>query len=373
MESDFPDRGRGVSQRDDPLTDWLRHEPPGRTVFRRGDAVTGRIVRIDRQGILVDIGSKSEGLVPPQEAQALLEHGVNLTVGQEVLCFVVRPEDAEGQAILSLRRGLTEQAWQQLEKAAESGEVVEGQVIEAVRGGVVVTVAGLRGFVPASQLVSGRTETELSGLVGKVLPLKVLDINRRRNRLILSERLGQQARRLQQQAELVRSIRPGEIRTGRVSGISDFGAFVDLGGVEGLVHISELSWDRVEHPGKVVKIGEEVRVYVLAVDPQARRIALSLKRVQPEPWATVAERYKVGQLVTATITRLATFGAFARVEAGVEGLVHLSELSDRPVKHPREVVKEGDVVTLKVISVDPERRRLGLSLRQAREELASEG
>jgi small subunit ribosomal protein S1 len=373
MESDFPDRGRGVSQGHDPLTDWLRQETFGRTVLRRGDAVTGRIVRIDRQGILVDIGSKSEGLVPPQEAQDLLQHGVKLSVGQEVLCFVVRPEDAEGQVILSLRRGLTEQAWQQLEKAAEAGEVLEGQVVEVVRGGVVVSVAGVRGFVPASQLVSGRTEAELSELVGKALPLKVLDINRRRNRLILSERLGQQARRLQQQAELVRSVRPGEIRTGRVSGISDFGAFVDLGGVEGLVHISELSWDRVEHPSKVVKIGEEVQVYVLAVDPQAKRIALSLKRVQPEPWATVAERYKVGQLVRASITRLASFGAFARVEAGVEGLVHLSELSDRPIKHPREVVKEGDVVTLKVISVDPERKRLGLSLRQAREELASEG
>lgn len=341
---------------------------------RRGEVVEGTIVSIDKDGILVDIGTKSEGLVPSHEAQAALqEFGDELRVGEPILVYVVQPEDREGHVILSVRRARSERVWRQVQKQHEEGAIIEAEVVDHNKGGLIVDVSGLRGFVPSSQIVGFRQpssngdegDERFASMVGRKLQLKVLEINRRRNRLILSERAAMQEIRQRRKEELLSELEPGQIRHGRVSSICDFGAFVDIGGADGLVHISELSWSPTSHPSEVVQPDQEVDVQVLAVDHEKKKIALSLRRAKPEPWSTVGERYAPGDEVKGTITKIASFGAFARVEDGVEGLIHISELADGHVAHPKNVVKEGDVVTLKVIRVEPERRRLGLSLKQA--------
>ena len=309
-----------------------------------------------------------------------------------------RGETAEEAAILSIDRAVGEQGWLQLEKSLGAGEMVTGKVLGFNRGGAIVEVFGVQGFVPISQLVSvsrdsfrrqqetqvavadadadadpdaskdEQPQPELPSDIGRELELKVLEVNRGRNRAIMSERQAVQAQREARKAQLIQELREGEVRSGTVTGISSFGAFVDLGGADGLVHISELSWTPVGTPEEVVKVGEQVDVYVLRVDAKNKKIALSLKRLQPEPWETINERYQVGDIVDATVTKLTDFGAFARVEDSVEGLIHISELTPRMINHPREVVGEGDAVRLKILRIEPERRRLGLSLRQAEEE-----
>ena len=340
--------------------------------LQRGDVVEGTVVSVDRDGILVDVGTKSEGIIPGHEAQQLIDRG-EVHVGDEVLVYVVQPEDQDGHVVLSLNRARSERGWRTAQKQYDEGEIFEAEVVDHNKGGLIVNADGIRGFVPLSQVagvrLEGSTEDEirekLAAMVGQKVFVKVLEINRRRNRLILSERQAVQERRGLRKEQLIQELHEGEVRHGRVSSLCDFGAFIDLGGADGLVHLSELAWRQVNHPSEVLKVGQEVDVYVLGVDRDKKKIALSLRRLQPEPWTTVSDRYHPGDLVQGTITKLATFGAFARVEDGIEGLIHISELGEGHIAHPRNVVKEGDVVTLRVLRVDPARRRLGLSLKQA--------
>jgi ribosomal protein S1 len=455
--------------------------------LRRGDVVEGVIMSADTNGIFVNIGHKSEGIVPPAEMKTLNPEELEaLTVGKPIITLVVRPETPEQGAILSIDRAVGEHGWRTLQKALESGESVEGRIIGFNRGGAIVEVEGVQGFVPMSQLVTvsrerfrtpeevppaepspqevapaqptsdepapaeptaeagapteaaseettpaeptaeaaapieatsieatseettpaeptaeaaapieatseettpaeptaeeaapdaGAQEAEATAPeppsdIDKILQLKVLEVIRSRNRAIFSERRAIQEQRDAQKARLIQELTEGEVRSGKVTGISSFGAFVDLGGADGLIHISELSWNQVNSPEEIVKVGEELDVYVLRVDAENTKIALSLKRLQREPWETVEERYSVGDIVDATVTKLTNFGAFARVEGSVEGLIHISELTPRMISHPREVVREGDAVKLKILRIEPERRRLGLSLKQVEEEYA---
>jgi len=348
--------------------------------LKYGDIVAGTIVRVDPHEILVDIGSKSEGIVDQQEMEGLSPDVVKkLQVGERVLAFVLRTEDREGNVVLSLARAQMERDWREAEELLKSAQVFEAQVAGFNKGGLIVRVGKVRGFVPATQLestfrrkmepASGESgESDLSALVGKKLSLKVIELDRERNRLILSERAATREMRKGQKERLLTELKEGDIRTGTVTSVADFGVFVALGGVDGMIHLSELSWTKINHPSDLVKVGDQVQVQVLSVERERERIALSLKRLQAEPWTTVEERYKVGQLVTGTITKLASFGAFARLDDNIEGLVHISELADRRIQHPKEVVKEGDQVTLRVIRIDAARRRLGLSLKRATEE-----
>lgn len=373
--------------------------------LRRGDVIEGIVMRADPDGIFVNIGHKSEGVVPPGEMRSLDKSQIDdLELGDEIMTLVVRAETADSAAILSIDRAIGEQGWRVLEKAMEAGDSVSGVILGFNRGGAIIESEGVQGFVPMSQLVSvsrlqfrdpespessadaikdevksdvSSTETEGdepgtdSKDIGKKLELKVLEVNRSRNRAIFSERQMVQDKRDAQKAILIEELNVGEVRKGKVTGISGFGAFVDLGGADGLIHISELSWNQVSSPQEIVTVGDEIDVYVLEVDSENKKIALSLRRLQPEPWDSINEQYKAGDIVSASITKLTNFGAFARVEGSegsVEGLIHISELSAKMINHPREVVREGDAVKLKILRIEPERRRLGLSLMQAQDE-----
>jgi small subunit ribosomal protein S1 len=335
-----------------------------------GEVIDGTIMRIDKDGILVDIGGKAEGVVPVREMQSYTpENRESLKVGDELLVFVLQAEDKEGFAILSIDKARQEKSWRYLEHLHESGDIVSAQVVNYNKGGLLVDLEGIRGFVPASQVAGisrspdSQKQSDMARMVGKNLELKVIELNRNRNRLILSERQAARDVREEKKGELLSSLKEGDICSGRVSSICDFGAFVDIGGADGLVHLSELSWGRVKHPGEVLQVDQEVQVYILSVDYERRRIALSIKRTRREPWETVIERYQLGQIVEGTITQLAPFGAFACIEDGVEGLIHISELGgDGHVNHPRDVVKEGDTIQVRIIRIDPTRKRMGLSL-----------
>lgn len=358
---------------------WLRMlEDPNYTytTMNYGDVIEGIVMEIGPNEILVDIGAKSEGVVPSREFRKAAQAGEleDLKVGSPVLVFVLRAEDEEGRALLSIDRARHEKSWRWLEEIHREGKLIEATVDGYNKGGLLVNLRGIRGFVPLSQIAGtgGRKNLSAEGLaqmVGQTLLLKVIEINRRRNRLVLSQRQALQGYRESRKVELLETLEVGKIYHGVVSSICNFGVFVDLGGADGLVHLSELSWKRVDDPSEVVQVGQEVDVYVMGVDRERKRIALSLRRTQPEPWETIAERYQLGQLVQGKVTQLTSFGAFVRIEDGVEGLVHLSELSDAPISHPREVVQEGDVVTLRVIRIDPAHRRIGLSLRRAQHDM----
>lgn len=340
--------------------------------LKYGDVMDGVIMHLDREEILVDIGSKSEGIVPSREYSSLTpEERQALSVGDTILVFVVQPENQEGHAVVSIDRARQEKSWRRLQELHEANEVIEAEVTNYNKGGLLVNLDGVRGFVPASQVTEIRggdeasKQADMARLIGTSLPLKVIEINRHRNRLILSERQAVQERRDVMKERLIEELSEGEVRKGRVSSICDFGAFVDIGGADGLVHLSELSWSRVRHPSEVLRVGQEVDVYVLGINAQEKKIALSIKRTQAEPWSRVATAYEVGQLVRGTVTQLANFGAFARIEDGIEGLIHVSELVDDRVTHPKQVVSEGDELLLRIIRIDPQRRRMGLSLRRA--------
>ena len=366
---------KGRPQDANGMQEFLGENAPVLKGLRRGDVAEGVVMRVDREGVLVDIGLKSEGHVPISEMRSLGPEGLSqLKVGDQLLVYVMNTESQEGQVLLSLDRALGEKGWHSLQRYFEKGESIEAKVIGCNKGGLLVDIEGVHGFVPVSQVMrpevtpDSQGENRLSQMVGKQLRLKVIELDRRRNRLILSERAALHDWRSEQKERLLQELKEEEIRRGRVTGIRNFGIFVDLGGADGLVHISEVSWDRTKTPEEVVKIGDEVDVYVMKVNPDTKKIALSLRRAQPEPWQTIADKYHVGQLVTGTVTKLASFGAFARLEGPIEGLIHISELAERRINHPKEVVKEGDVLTLKVLRIEPERHRLGLSLKQAQQE-----
>ena len=337
-----------------------------------GEIRTGIVVEKRPNEVLVDIGFKSEGVVSGRELERLGETLELLKVGDEVPVFVMR-EDKDGNLVLSISRALAEKDWERAEELMRTQDIFECPVDSFNRGGVIVKLGQVRGFVPASQLSSviplqGTEEGDerYAALLGGSLRLKVIDIDRKRNRLILSERLAMREWRRQQKEQLLDSLKEGDSLEGIISSIADFGAFVDLGGADGLIHLSELSWNRVTHPSEVVKVGERVKVQVLSVDTERRRIGLSLRRLTPQPWEVIDTTYEVGQVVRGRITKLVNFGAFARlVDTGIEGLIHISELSERRVTHPKEVVAEGDVYDLRIIRIEGDKRRLGLSLKQA--------
>ena len=340
-----------------------------------GEIRTGIIVDKRPHEILVDIGYKSEGIVSGREIERLSDTLSSLNIGDEVPVYVMR-EDKDGNLMLSISRAQAEKDWERAEELMASQHIFESSVAAFNRGGVIVKIGQVRGFVPASQLSAdsqsqGDEQTEESEdrsaqLVGTNLMLKVIDIDRKRNRLILSERLAVREWRRQQKEQLLDRLKEGDVYDGIISSIADFGAFVDLGGADGLIHLSELSWNRVNHPNEVVAVGDNVKVQILSVDQERRRIGLSLRRLQPQPWDVVNETYEVGQVVRGRITKLVNFGAFARLEKdGIEGLIHVSELTDRRITHPKEVVSEGDEFELRIIRIDTDKRRMGLSLKQA--------
>ncbi len=351
--------------------------------IKRGDVVEGVIVRIDQDEILVDIGLKSEGVLSTKELPANGYGSFNeLHLNDKVLVYVMQPETPDGHALLSLKRAHAERQWRIADEQYRNGELLKARVIDYNKGGLIVDVAGIRGFVPISQILNLKREEVASGgenqetaaklqsMKDKELTLKIIEINRTRNRLILSERLAAQEWRQRRREELLDELKPGEVRRGVVSNLANFGAFVDLGGADGLVHISQLAWSRVNHPSEVLHVGQEVEVQVLSVDKDKKKIALSIKRAEVDPWTTVEQRYTPGQIVTGTITKIAPFGAFARIEDGIEGLIHLSELT--PGMDPKQTLHEGVQLQLRILRIDAERRRLGLSLRQADEVDAKE-
>jgi len=340
--------------------------------LKYGDVMDGIIMHVDRDELLVDIGSKAEGIIPAKEYSDLTPQEKSaLAIGDTILVFVVQPENPEGHPIVSINRARQEKSWRHLQEIHDQNDVIEAEVTNYNKGGLLVNLDGVRGFVPASQVTEIRggddasKQADMARLIGNKLPLKIIEINRHRNRLILSERQAIQERRDVMKERLIAELKEGEVRKGRVSSICDFGAFVDIGGADGLVHLSELSWSRVRHPSELLRIGQEVDVFVLGINAQDKKIALSIKRTQAEPWSRVASKYEVGQLVRGNVTQLANFGAFARIEDGIEGLVHVSELADERITHPKQAVKEGQELLLRIIRIDPQRRRMGLSLRRA--------
>src|SRR5438552_12171714 len=347
------------------------YEESQHTQLRRGELVEGTVVLVDRDEILVDIGGKMEAVIATSEIQN--ERGEpSLQRGDHVSAVVIVPENAEGRPVISINRARAEIGWRDLQAKKDSEEVVTGEVVDHNKGGLIVSVDGVRGFVPLSQIVELRrggsdeeVEEKLRSMRGQTLYLKVIEMNRRRNRLILSERAAAQERRAQQKDRLLSELQASEIRHARVSSLTDFAAYVDLGGADGLIHLSELSWGQVQHPSQVLRVGQEVDVRVVGVDRENKKIALSLKQVEENPWTRIGQQYHVGDTVPAKITKLAQFGAFAELEPGVEGLVHISELSDERITHPKQVVREGENVQLRIIRIEPRRHRLGLSLRQA--------
>ncbi len=341
--------------------------------IRRGEVVEGTIISINRDGVIVDIGAKSEGLIPVNEMHSMGADPLSrVAVGEKIVAYVMQPETSEGEVLLSLDRARGEKGWRTLQTLFESGESFEAEVTGFNKGGLLVNVEGVAAFVPLSQLVGLRPERTDTGAglahaVGSSLRLKVIELNRRRNRVILSERGALQEWRSQQKERLLAELEEGEVRKGRVSSIRSFGVFVDLGGADGLVHLSEISWDRSRAPEELFNVGDEVDVYVMKVDSEKKKIALSIRRAQPAHWDGIVDKYQVGEVVPGIVTKLATFGAFARIEGPVEGLIHVSELVERRIAHAQEAVREGDILPLKIIRIERDRHRLGLSLKQARD------
>lgn len=357
--------------------------------LQKGEVVNGVVMRVDSQGVYLSFGHKSEGLVPIDEMKSIkstteietLSHG--LSIGDEIAVMVLSDERSDGSVLLSIDKAMAESGWLILKEAFTSDDILEGSIIDFNKGGAIVNVHGVDCFVPISQLVSKppnskfdeTTEVELNKSKnfqkeetllqkGDVIKLKVLEAERSTNRAVLSERLAAKQINQINKSKIINELTEGESKQGIVSGISKFGAFVDIGGVDGLVHISELSWVNVKSPSDIVSVGDLIDVYVLSIDKENMRIGLSIKRLIPKPWGKINEKYNVGDLLEVTITNLVEFGAFAKIDESIEGLIHISELDSKMIKHPREVVKEGDVVKVKLLSLDAEKERIGLSLKQ---------
>jgi len=349
--------------------------------FKHGDVVEGTVVRIDKDEMLVDIGAKSEGVVSNRELFGRhAETQPQLAIGDVVLVYVLQPESPEGHVVLSLRRAGLERKWRSMQELFEAGTIIDAPVIDHNKGGLIVD-CGIRGFVPISQIVDfpRRPQNEqprdaaqeiaekLQPYIGRKLRLKILEVNRKANRLILSEKVALYEERREKRDELFSSLQVGQKVTGNVRSIAPFGIFIDLGGIDGLVHKSELSWNKVNNPESGYKVGDEVEAEVIDINHERGRISLSIRRLQPDPWESTVADFKVGDVIDGTVTKLVNFGAFVRVREGLEGLIHISELSHQRVAHPGDVVHEGQVLKLKIISLDSERHRLGLSLKQAEE------
>jgi small subunit ribosomal protein S1 len=335
--------------------------------FNDGDIVEGTVVKVDRDEVLLDIGYKTEGVIPSRELS--IKHDVDphevVSAGDHIEALVLQKEDKEGRLILSKKRAQYERAWGTIEKIKDEDGVVRGTVIEVVKGGLILDI-GLRGFLPAS-LVEMRRVRDLQPYVGRELEAKIIELDKNRNNVVLSRRAWLEQTQSEVRTEFLNKLAKGQVRKGQVSSIVNFGAFVDLGGVDGLVHVSELSWKHIDHPSEVVEVGQEVEVEVLDVDLDRERVSLSLKATQEDPWRQFARTHQIGQIVPGKVTKLVPFGAFVRVDDGIEGLVHISELAERHVEVPEQVVSVGKDVMVKVIDIDLERRRISLSLKQANE------
>jgi small subunit ribosomal protein S1 len=360
-----------------PMDAFLEEKAYGLHSPRRGEIRTGTIARITDSDILVDIGYKSEGVIPSREFEQIPpERREGLSVGSEVTVFVLRTGGRNGTVLLSLTRAEEEKDWIEAEHLLKTKDIFEGEISGYNKGGLIVKLGQIRGFIPASQVSMSRRwrsdgdspDQRWGKMVGEPIVAKVIEVERRRNRLILSERAAAREARDILKERLIEELQPGEVREGHVISLADFGAFVDIGGADGLVHTSEISWKRISHPKDVLKVGQEVKVKILSIDPEQKRISLSLRELEEDPWDKIADQYREGQLVEGSITKLTKFGAFASLKGDsdyeVEGLVHISELSDRHIVHPREIVSEGETLTLRVIRVDRERRRIGLSLKR---------
>jgi len=332
--------------------------------FDEGDVVNGKVVRIDKDEVLVDIGYKAEGVIPSNELsiRKSVDPAEEVELGEEVDALVLTKEDTEGRLILSKKRARFEKAWRKIEVAADSGEPVEGSVIEVVKGGLILDL-GVRGFLPAS-LVDIRRVHNLDEFMGQTLECKVIELNRSRNNVVLSRRAVLEEERKEVREQILGRLEPGQVVEGKISNIVDFGAFVDLDGIDGLIHISELSWSHVNHPSEVVAIGDTVRIKVLDIDRDRQRISLGLKQTQEDPWQRVISTHRPGDVLEGQVTKVVAFGAFVEILPGVEGLVHISELADHHVENPSEVVEPGTALNVKILEIDEERRRLSLSIKR---------
>jgi small subunit ribosomal protein S1 len=344
---------------------FARQEP------QRGDIVTGTILAVDNQGLIVDIGLGRDGVVERRDLERIQDEDLVFQIGDPIDVMVVRPEDEEGNLLLSVSQARQSEDWKNAERLLNEEEVWQGFVTEANRGGLIVPFGNLRGFVPASHVIGlsrGLSEDErkdqMQAMVGTRITVKIIEVNWKRRRLVFSQREAQRERREARKEVLLEKLKEGDIHRGVVSGLRDFGAFVDLGGADGLIHISELAWHRVKHPREVLNVGDEVQVYVLRLDEEGKRIGLSLKRLQQNPWELIEQLYHVGQLVEGTVSRVTQFGAFVSMEPGIEALLHISQMGDPQPEHPSLLVHEGQQLLMRVISVEPDKQRLGLSLKE---------
>lgn len=361
------------SENQNNMASLLEKEGLGLDFPQAGEIRTGVVASISPNQILVSVGTKSEGIITGRELEAIpADELAALQVNQEIPVYVINPEDSNGNLVLSFTRAREEVSWQKIDTLLNEKTLIESKIIGFNKGGLIVPVEGLRGFVPASQISLSRRasangdtpEARWSSMVNQAIDVVVIEVDRERRRLILSERAASSETRETLKERVIEDLREGEVRNGRVTSLADFGAFVNINGADGLVHLSEISWERINHPSEVLKVGQDVKVKVISIDRDRKRIGLSIRQLLDDPWTERTAAYQVGQLVEATITRLTKFGAFARLEQDMEGLIHISEISEKRIEHPREVLKEGDTVTLRIIKIDPANHRIGLSLRR---------
>ena len=371
--SDVNQQGEQHNNNNQTMESLLNEQELNVDLPQAGEIRTGVIASISSSQILVSIGAKSEGVVSGRELDQLsAEEREALQVGQEVHVYVVNPEDANGNVVLSWKRAQEQISWENVEKLLASDNVIESKIIGFNKGGLIAGVEGLRGFVPSSQISAMRRsqstgetpEQRWQKMIGQPITVRVIEVDRERRRLILSERAASTESRQSIKERVIEELEEGKTYTGRVTSLANFGAFININGADGLVHLSELSWDHIEHPREVLEVGQEVKVKVINVDRDKKRIGLSVRALQSDPWKSRVEKYSVGQLVEGVITRLTKFGAFARLEGDIEGLIHISEIAEHRIEHPKEVLKEGEVKSLRVIRIDPEQHRIGLSLRK---------
>ncbi len=372
--SDVNQQGDSLNQNNNQTMESLLNEQELNVDLPQpGEIRSGVIASISHSQILVSIGAKSEGVISGKELEQLSpKEREALKVGQEIKVFVIHPEDAGGNVVLSFKRAQEQLSWENVDKLLAENSVIESKITGFNKGGLIVTVEGLRGFVPSSQ-ISALRRTQVTGdtpeqrwqkMVGQPISVRVVEVDKERRRLILSERAASTETRQSIKERVLEELEEGKTYTGRVTSLADFGAFINVNGADGLVHLSELSWDHITHPREVLEVGQEIKVKVINVDREKKRIGLSVRALQEDPWRARVQKYSVGQLVEGVITRLTKFGAFARLEGDIEGLIHISEISDHRIEHPKEALKEGDVKSLRVIRIDPDQHRIGLSLRK---------
>lgn len=377
MDQNVTHNGSGANldnnQNDNNMASLLEKEGLGIDFPTQGEIRKGIIASITPGQILVSVGTKSEGIITGKEYELIpSDELANLKVGDEISVYVVNPEDQNGNLVLSYMRAREEESWQEVEALQASKQATHSTILGYNKGGLIVPIGGLRGFVPASQIsltrragVTGDTPEQRWGkMIGQEIDVCVIEVDRERRRLILSERQASTETRESVKERVLEELKEGEVYLGRITSLADFGVFVNVNGADGLVHMSEISWERIQHPSEILKVGQEVKVKVINIDHEKKRIGLSIRQLQSDPWDQKAAQFQVGQLIEGTITRLTKFGAFARIEDDIEGLIHISEISEKRIEHPKEVLKEGDTVTLRVIKVDPENHRIGLSMRR---------